>query len=268
MESDRPLPRLDDGSLSLRELALQYQVYADAQGEALIEESGLIDLSSINQDETNRWSPSSENLIEDQLYWWRVRAIDGPAQSAWSSLRSFRVNVENLAPEQPTLALPLDGSVVADLTPTLSFNPSVDPDRESLYYVVRVYRESPDGLVVDFGGQVQGEIEGGAPLSFTPSVRLQENARYQWDVVAIDEIGLESEPSERWGFTVDLENEAPSEPTLISPQNGDVISVNVRSFKQGEAWIKRAMKSLITSRLEWWVTLRYSMKARSMGSSQ
>lgn len=233
VESDRPLPRLSDGTLSPRELALEYQVFADANGESLVEESESIELRSISENETNRWSPRSENLIEDQLYWWRARSIDGPASSEWSELRSFRLNVENLAPEQPTLALPLNGSVVADLTPTLSFNSSMDPDRESLYYVVRVYRESPDGVVVDFGGQVQGEGNDGGVLSFTPSARLQENARYQWDVVAIDEIGLESEPSERWSFIVDLENEAPSDPSLISPQNGDLLSSTRPLFQAG-----------------------------------
>lgn len=223
IESDRPLPLNADGSLSPREITLNYEVYADQNRESLIETSGSILMSSINEDELNSWMPNDQELIEDQIYWWRVRATDGPAVSPWSELRSFRINSENLAPEKPMLALPLDGSVVSDLTPTLSFNPSIDPDRESVYYVIRVYRESPDGLVVDFGGQVQDEAENGGPLSFTPSNRLQENARYQWDVVAIDEVGLESPPSERWSFIVDLENEPPSEPSIISPQSGQSV---------------------------------------------
>jgi hypothetical protein len=151
--------------------------------------------------------------------------------SEWSVLRPFRVNAENRPPEAPTLALPLDQSIVADLTPELTFNPSVDPDGESVYFVVRVYRESPDGLVVDFGGQV--ELDGEGPLVFEPNARLQENARYQWDVVAIDEVGLESEPSERWSFVVDLENEPPSEPVFISPQRGETVSSLRPLFQAG-----------------------------------
>jgi PKD repeat protein len=223
VESSRPLPPSEDGSLSARMIYLEYELYADGNLEALIEASDLIDMDSISEDEINSWRPDSDNFIEDQLYWWRVRATDGPAVTAWSALSSFRINTENQPPESPTLLLPMNGSIVSDLTPTLSFNPSVDPDRESVYFVVRGYRESPDGLVVDFGGQVQSEVEGGA-LSFTLNNRLQENARYQWDVVAIDEVGLESPSSERWSFVVDLENEPPTEPTLISPNNGDLIT--------------------------------------------
>ena len=215
-------PPSTEGSLSAREITLEYELYADLNMESLIEQSGSIEMRSISDEEDNRWTPELDNLIEDQLYWWRVRAIDGPAISPWSDLRSFRVNTENQAPEAPSLILPRDGSVVADLTPNLSFNPSQDPDRETVYYVVRGYREGPEGLVVDFGGQVESIDDG--PISFTPNNRLQENARYQWDVVAVDEVGLESIPSERWSFVVDLENEAPSEPEIITPTNGDMIN--------------------------------------------
>ncbi len=222
VESTRLLPPNDDGSLSAREIMLEYELYADINLESLIETSGLIAMRSVNDEEDNRWAPNLENLIEDQLYWWRVRASDGPAFSPWSELKSFRVNTENQAPEAPTLLLPMDGSVVADLTPNLSFNPSQDPDRESVYYVVRGYRESPDGLVVDFGGQVEAIDDG--PVFFTPNNRLQENARYQWDVVAVDEVGLESPPSERWHFVVDLENEPPSEPQILAPATGETLN--------------------------------------------
>lgn len=236
VESTRLLPPNPDGSLNAREIKLEYELYADVNLESLIETSGMIDMTSISNEEDNRWTPNLDNLIEDQLYWWRVRAADGPAISSWSELRTFRVNTENQAPEAPVLILPMDGSVVADLTPNLSFHPSQDPDRESVYYVIRGYRESPDGLVVDFGGQV--EANGEEPVSFTPNNRLQENARYQWDVVAVDEVGLESIPSERWSFIVDLENDPPSEPEIISPSNGDTIN-ELRPLFQASGSIDR-----------------------------
>lgn len=233
VESERPLPLNDDGTLAPRELFIEYEVYADSEMTALVEESGPQPMRSIDERESNRWSPNAEDLIEDQLYWWRARAGDGPALSEWSALRSFRVNAENRPPESPTLALPLDGMVVSNFTPDLTFNPSSDPDGESLYFVVRVYRESPDGLIVDFGGQVDVDESGAGPLVFRPETRLQENARYQWDVVAIDEVGLESEPSERWSFVVDLENEPPSEPILISPERGATVSEARPLFQAG-----------------------------------
>ena len=228
--SDRPLPLNPDGSLTAREIYFEYEVYADERGESLVQRSEPQLMLSISEQETNRWLPLVDEFIEDQLYWWRVRAIDGPAVSSWSDLVSFRINAENRAPAPPELALPLDGTIVTDLRPDLSFIPSTDPDGEAVYFVVRVYRESPEGLVVDFGGQVEGE---GDILSFTPSTRLQENARYQWDVVAIDEVGLESEPSERWGFTIDLENEPPTDPMIISPEYGETVNQTRPVFLAG-----------------------------------
>jgi hypothetical protein len=68
---------------------------------------------------------------------------------------------------------------------------------------------------------------------FLPASRLQENARYQWDVVAVDEVGSESVPSERWSFVVDLENEAPSEPILISPEQGATVNEARPLFQAG-----------------------------------
>lgn len=218
--SERPLPLNPDGSLAAREIMFEYEVYADQMAEALIIASEPQMMRSINDQETNSWLLDTDELIEDQLYWWRVRALDGPAISEWSSLRSFRINVQNRAPAAPELSLPLNGSTVADLRPTLTFVPSADPDGEDVYFVVRVYRETPEGLIVDFGGQVEGEED---LLSLIPSTRLQENARYHWDVVAIDEVGLESEPSDRWSFVVDLENEPPTDPIILTPEYGETL---------------------------------------------
>ena len=216
--SDRPLP-LVNGELVAREVSLAFEVYADESLTTLVAESGWVPQGAVTATETSSWVVPAGALAEDSSYWWRARSQDGPAESRWSAPEPFRVNAENLPPAPPTLALPLDQSVVDGFTPTLTFYPSVDPDGDEVYFVVRLYREGALGPVPDGGGQVT--LLAGAPLSdplaFEPVSRLQENGRYLWDVVAVDEGGLESEPSARWRFSVDLENEAPSAPTIYAP---------------------------------------------------
>ena len=233
VESNRPLPLSDTGELEAREVMLEYEVYANPDLTTLVVSSGWVPQRAISAQELTAWVVTAP-LEEDTRYWWRARAQDGPSVSAWSEASVFRLNALNLPPHPPTLALPLSASVVSDFTPTLTFYPSTDPDGDEVYFVVRLYRESAMGPIPEGGGQVS--YEGGdpaEPLAFEPSTRLQENARYQWEVVAIDEDGLSSEPSERWGFTVDLENEAPSNPEIFSPLPDSVISTRRPTVQAG-----------------------------------
>jgi len=216
VESDRPLELDDAGELVAREIELAFELYSDEALSSLSAESGWLLQRASLEGEVTSWRVDAA-LTEDQSYWWRVRAKDGPALSEWSSPEPFRLNAENNPPAAPRLSLPSDESVVDDLRPSLTFFPSSDPDGDELYYVLRLYRESSLGAVPDGGGQLSPLADPMEPLSFRPASALQENARYLWDVVAVDEDGLESEPSERFGFTVDLENEAPSDPELYAP---------------------------------------------------
>jgi PKD repeat protein len=232
--SDRPLP-LVNGELVAREVSLAFEVYADEGLTTLVAESGWVPQGAAIAGEVSSWRVPADALREDARYWWRARSQDGPAQSRWSAVEPFRVNAENAPPPAPTLALPLDQSVVDRFLPTLTFYPSADPDGDEVYFVVRLYREGALGPVPDGGGQVTPPA--GAPLSdplaFEPSNRLQENGRYLWDVVAVDEAGLESPPSDQWRFAVDLENEAPSAPIIYAPAPDGRVSTLTPLFQAG-----------------------------------
>jgi PKD repeat protein len=256
VQSTRPLVDAE-GRLSAREVFLEYEIYLDDQASELaLSSDPILQRISIDDDEVNFWRIASTDLMEDTQYWWRVRATDDPAVSEWSELRSFRINLENRKPQAPTLLLPMNQSVVGDLKPTLAFESSLDPDGDQIFYVVRIYRQSSDGLIADSGGQVIAEVDqaAGIPLDFTPSDRLQENARYIWDVVAVDALGAESEASVSWSFTIDLENEAPSAPVLYSPQAGEVIHQARPIFQAGGSIDQEGSE------------LRYHFKVRSVGN--
>ena len=217
VDSDRPLPLDALGELTAREVSLQYELYSDEALSSLVADSGWRAQRAVSEGELNEWLVDVA-LLEDQTYWWRARAQDGPSVSPWSTVERFRMNAENYPPLAPRLSLPEDGNVVSDLKPVLTFYPSSDPDGDALYYVLRLYREGPMGAIPDGGGLVEAQPgDSMSALTFRPANSLQENARYQWDVVAVDEDGLESPASERWGFTVDLENEAPSAPVIYAP---------------------------------------------------
>lgn len=217
VESDRPLLLDEFGNLASRTVELQFEVYADEALNRLIANSGWQAQHATQEGEISTWLVT-ELLIEDQRYWWRVRAQDGPSISPWSVPEHFRLNIENLPPLAPQLSLPEHESIVSDFRPLLTFYPSSDPDGDRLYYMVRLYRDSLMGPVLDSENQVISiEDHSMDPLYFRPVTALEENTRYLWDVIAIDEDGLESPASEPWEFTVDLDNESPSDPVIHAP---------------------------------------------------
>jgi len=173
--------------------------------------------------EERAWIPE-QPLGEDQEYVWRARARSGQAISSWSELRGFRTNASNQNPSAPVSHSPPDGSVLSDPRPNLQVMASQDGDGDRLTYIFRLYHDDRVESSVIEG---EGEI-----ISYTPNARLVENARYEWEVVARDidyatapcplevpaeECGL-SAPSERWSFVINSEEEAPSLPRLIYPE--------------------------------------------------
>jgi hypothetical protein len=146
----------------------------------------------------------------------------------------------------------MDRSIVDDFTPTFTFNPSTDPDGDEVYYVVRVYRDTLEGAIAELGGQVD---DGEGPLFFTPSDRLRENGRYVWDVVAVDQAGLESDPTDQWLFTVDLDNAAPTAPEIYFPSANQWVNSAQPTFQVGGSFDEEGAR------------LRYHFEVRQIGEN-
>lgn len=116
-------------------------------------------------------------LAENQHYWWRVKAQDGRADSAWV-VGDFLMNASNEPPAAPTIKNPGDGAWSSTLRPTLEVNPVTDPEGEVVRYQFEVYQ----------GAQPQQKVAEGilAATAFIPPMPLTDKTTYSWRVRALD----------------------------------------------------------------------------------
>jgi hypothetical protein len=148
-------------------------------------------------DEQTSWQPE---LMDNTFYFWRVRAFDGQASSHWVN-GSFFVNVENDPPSVPVLYNPSDGSVVRVNNPIFIILPSEDVDMDSLEYIIEVYADESMQQLIAMSPPITEDTLRGR-VYWTVDVSLQEDTRYWWRAMAIDEHGLRSEWSIANSFEV------------------------------------------------------------------
>ncbi len=119
--------------------------------------------------------------VEDTVYYWTVRARDTNSPGIWADeIRNFRIAI----PEPPTpfnLGSPANNIVLETITPTLTWNPSSDPDPgDVLTYTV--YYTIGDPLFTS-----PTEVTGLADTSYTfPDGALSDNNTVYWYVKAVD----------------------------------------------------------------------------------
>lgn len=130
----------------------------------------------------------------------------------------------NRAPGVPTVALPVDDSLVASARPRLSWQNAVDADGDVLNYDVRVL----NGSTVVYQQEGVAEVAGGS--SATVGVDLAENARFTWQVRANDGQAV-SDWSAVGSFLVNAVNEPPAASLLAEPAAAAVLDGN-----SGFAW--------------------------------
>lgn len=158
------------------------------------------------------------NLVENKHYYWRVKAQDGRAESAWV-LGDFLMNAVNDTPPAPTIKNPGNAAWVASLQPILEVNPVIDPEGEAVRYQFEIYRDA----------NLQNKVFGS--IADTPSlivpVQLQDKVSYWWRVRALDVLGASS----AWSPTLVMYvSSAPyQDPTIqvtapVSPIVPDVVS--------------------------------------------
>ena len=159
-------------------------------------------------------------LTEDTQYYVRVKASDGQADSAWSSIAGFFANATNEPPTTPILANPSSGSGVTVFTPTLSVHDAADPDRDVLTYNFEVYSDSELTTLVT---STTGVAETSLITSWTVPTALTENQTYYWRCRAFDN-KLYSPWTPQASFMVNTANDAPGAPTLSAPANGSTVA--------------------------------------------
>ncbi len=194
-------------------LTYEVEVYADATAQVLLTSAAGIPSGGAGSTTWTLDVPAPEN--SDPA--WRVRAADVNVSGPWSALEPFFVNEVNEPPAVPAASYPLDGALVADLAPGLSWTPSVDVDRDAVTYDVQVFAEDGVTLVTSVAGVAPS---GGLGEGWIVAPDLEEDVSYAWVARAVDEHGLASEWSEPEPFLVSTANGAPDTPVWIAPEDG------------------------------------------------
>ncbi len=163
----------------------------------------------------------SEDLQDDNDYYWRVRATDEHGiSSGWTPAGQFILNLYNDSPLPPQLVDLQAGFVVRSVQPEISWQPPVDPDRSDPPARLR--------LLLEFGtdAELSGELirsyvtEPGA-LAFTPPEPLTDNSRWYLRLRVRDDDGAESEPVGPFPIIVNRQEDPPSAFRLFNPGDGN-----------------------------------------------
>ena len=157
----------------------------------------------------------TEELIENMVYFWAVSALDDSGGVTFSDTTSFWTNAVNEAPIEFVLLTPSHEAEVG-VTPTFSWTESSDADLfEEIHYTLQY---GPDVFSLT-------SVESDSLTVFTPSVPLEENTSYVWQVICSDVQGLQYE-TEFSSFYVNSENDAPTSFSLISPDSSAWLTDN------------------------------------------
>jgi len=196
----------DHGSCS-DPVSYQFEIADDAAFGNVIRQSAWL---SEGTDSTG--FRTSAALASGDRYYWRCRATNGTATSAWSAACNFYVNQ---APSAPEGSAPADESVVNTRKPTLAVTNAADPDGNSLVYYFQVAKDSAftsdlrqSGAVSQQSGSTSWEVE----------TNLENGSSYYWRSRAYDQIEYGPWMTSLL-FTVDApdSNNAPTTPVLASP---------------------------------------------------
>ena len=168
---------------------------------------------------TTSWIPSA--LDDNTGYFWRVRACDDHSCSEWMQTAGIFTNTVNDSPSIPDISSPPDGSQVSTLHPTLEITNASDFDLDPVTYEFEIYAdESMNTLIASIANVASGE---NGSTSWQVDVSLQDTTAYWWRAQARDN---ENEPSGWSGlftFTAYRDNDAPTSPVIISPQEAEEV---------------------------------------------
>ncbi len=213
-----PELRVQNGQHGLAQtVSYHFEVYRDAGLNELIAGSG-----AIAEDASGETAWVIDTTLDDNTqYYWRVRAHDGATYSEWARSEFF-VNTVNDPPSAPQINWPADGGRMPAMTPRLEVIASTDSDQDELYYSVQLFEDAALTLPVNEPWGRYADPQSPSVVRWQgvlEDVGLVESATYYWVVTVTDEHGVATQ-SPAAQFTVDGINNAPPEPTLITPAAG------------------------------------------------
>lgn len=198
--------------------ASQWQIALDEQFSNL----ALNDTeTSFDTADLTSYAVPSGTLAQGTTYRWRTRYQDNNgAFSSFSTTFTF-TTAGSAAPNQPTLLSPLNGSANIVLAPTLLASAFSDPDANDTHSASQ-WQVALDAqfsnIVVD---DTQTTSNASDLTSYdVPTGILSPGITYFWRTRYQDNEGLFSSFANPFSFTTLAGNNAPNQPTLLSPSNG------------------------------------------------
>jgi hypothetical protein len=116
-------------------------------------------------------------LVENKHYWWRAKAQDAHAESAWVT-GDFLMSAVNDAPPAPTVKNPGSGAWSATQQPSLEANPVIDPEGDAVRYEFEVYSDA--ALTQRVAGGVSNTT------ALIVGTALADKTTHWWRVRALD----------------------------------------------------------------------------------
>ena len=215
----QPTLRINDSTdVDIDSLTYEFELYSD-QSTTTLETS----ITDILEEGSGTTSWQIDILLRDNtFYWWRAQARDNKNEpSGWTDLFRFFVNTANDAPAVPTIYSPQVGEELSALVPALEVNNSVDTDLDALSYFFEIDTVNTfDSILLSQSGEIAESV--GNITSWIPS-QLVDNTIYYWRARAFDGAAF----SEEWAtgsFFVNLDNDAPSIPTIMNPGDDSEIT--------------------------------------------
>ncbi|MDI6792464.1 MAG: Ig-like domain-containing protein [bacterium] len=176
----------------------------------------------------------------DGSYLWRIKAYDAAGNgSGWSA--EWLLVIDTVAPSQPVLVSPTNGSTTNDTTPIFDWEDVTD-ENLSYYSIVA----DTDGINLTTGWIIYDTLTGSPPLSYFQysGTGFGEGTTYYWQVKAFDRAGNVG-PSAIWQTKFDTT--APTDPVLVSPSHGTVTNDNTPAFNWDDV---NGGESVISCRLQ------------------
>lgn len=184
---------LSGGQSTTPTVALTVQNASDAENDPLtysFEIDTVATFDSGNRKASGPLAPGSgvtawtvSNLAENQHYFWRAKAADGRAESAWV-VGTFLMNAVNEAPPLPSIKNPGDAAWVATQVPTFEANPVLDPEGDAVRYRFEVYSDA---------AMKQKAADGVSETpQWAPNSTLANKSTFYWRLRAEDMQGVAS----------------------------------------------------------------------------
>lgn len=212
-----------------------------------------------------------EPLIENTYYQWQVTATDEHGVETKSAVATFFIDTVNDAPTEPVISLPQPGAEVASTSIDLEVFNATDPEGAPLNYIfqVDISNSFDSGNVIESG--LVAELETATKWNISG---LSDNTTYYWRVKSTD--GDKESAWVQGNFFVNIENDAPSVPTVANPGqgasvllltptlqvnpsvdlDGDMVSYRFEIYEDEN--LSQAISSALVTELEWQVDLTLS----------